>query len=207
MYHTFFIHSYASGHLACLHGLATVNTAVMDIEVRVSFSVMVSSRHMLIHEIFGSSGSFIPSFLRNLHIVLYSGCNSLHYLFSKPSSAFIICGFFDDGHSDQCGVWYLIVLLIYISPIISNVEYLFMCLLMICTSSLRKCLFRSSAHFLIGVFCFCFFLVLSYICCLHILEINPLSVVSFAIIFSHSEGCLFTPFIICFNCAKAVKFN
>ena len=27
--------------------------------------------------------------------------------------------------------------------------------------------------------------------CLYILEINPLSVVSFAIIFSHSESCLF----------------
>ena len=35
------------------------------------------------------------------------------------------------------------------------------------------------------------FLVLSFMSCLHILEINPLSVVSFAIIFSHSEGCLF----------------
>ena len=28
--------------------------------------------------------------------------------------------------------------------------------------------------------------------CLYILEINPLSIVSFAIIFSHSERCLFT---------------
>ena len=34
--------------------------------------------------------------------------------------------------------------------------------------------------------------------CLYILEINPLSVVSFAIIFSHSEGCLFTLFIVSF---------